>query len=204
MILDLLEGKFGRLRQGLMIALVSLATMGLFFLIFGLYAYRTDQTRSIWVAAAIWCNGILFVGGLLTLFWYRKPKINDPERKRSATAKSFLPPLGKEYEYAPADPPGFQENADRFWYFSERPIPLDKILQNLDLYTYQNLYEQKLKYEEQGNQAAANYLLNPMKAWTKHHDWKTHKSELRHVRKCDLALWQPQPSPTEAENAESR
>lgn len=188
MILNLLNGKYGTLRQRIMFLLLALALVGIYFLLSGPYFYWKGKLSSLWVAGMLWLNAFLaFVHfSLFVQQLVRAGKqVHQGERNESPTEEDAI--LGKR------TPKGFADYGDKIWNDPYEPLPLEEIMQQLDELTYDNLVEQMQLWKRKGNPKAADWFLNPLKKWTRSHYWKAHHNELRFVKMKEVKTWLPRP-----------
>lgn len=194
MILDILTGRYGPVRQWILLGLIGLSLLGFAVMISSLYYYFQLGEYHAYVTGALWANGIFFISQLAVFFMNlrRRPRVEgsaEPARERGWE-------LYEDYEHASTGPKGFDQS-DRQWDNENIPLPLDKILFRLDFWTYDRLDQQKKKYRAIKNDRAANVIKNLMKPWERHKHWREHSGKLRHVRLIDLKKWSPKnPSPT--------
>ncbi len=203
MLLDILTGRYGIARRNILILLVLCAGLGFSVMVSGLYAFWKADLNASFVIISAWAN-VIFFSSQIAFF------IHQAIIRKRRNGQYMPPPIEsdevpkwEDYKNASAGPKDFH-NGHGHWDSEEAPIALDKILAQLDYWTYDRLYEQKRKYEKVGNARVSKMMLNLFKPWTGHRKWKTHQSYLRHVRLMDLPKWKPpSPSPTDKKNAKN-
>lgn len=190
MILNLLNGKFGSLRQRLMFLLIGLALLGIFFLFASPYFYFQQQEEQIWVSGMLWINGLFLLTQLVIATQKLvRPSFQEEINTTQEPQRHSISRLDEEKDI----PKGFADTGDKVWIDPYEPIPLHEVMRDLPRYTYARLYAEKLLWIQKGNQQTANWFLNPLKKWTRSQYWKTHSTQLRHVAHQDVDDWFPKP-----------
>ncbi|MEM6342573.1 MAG: hypothetical protein AAF927_01790 [Bacteroidota bacterium] len=198
MLLDILTGKYGSARRNILLLLVLCAGIGFSVMVSGLYAYWKADLNASFVILSAWAN-VIFLASQIAFFIHQAiVKKRQTDQFLPPPTESEEVPKWEDYQNASEGPDGFHKG-QAHWDSEGAPIALDKILAQLDYWTYDRLYEQKRKYEKVGNARVSKMMLNLFNPWTRHKKWKTHASYLRHVRLMDLPKWKP-PSPSPTDN----
>lgn len=206
MILDLLLGRYGLFRQKLMLIWLCFGLIGFAIMVNGIIVLILSDIESLWVMGALWVNGLIFASVLIYgVNWlyrqwqsWRTFQMEIYPATETIETPSIGPADFSNQQYAQRSPKGFYSSQhDAHWEVSDKPVPMDEIMANIDFYTYDQIYRQKCLYEAAGNKKAFEWLLNRLKKWKEHKRgayWEQYNSVFRLVPYGQVKHWQP-PSP---------